>query len=257
MNDKNVLLVRDFDAVRLVTLNRPAARNSLAVELIHALSSALRSADADPDVRAIVLTGADPAFCAGLDLKALAADGAAYLNLFHDDHCIRLVGEIDTPVIGAVNGATFTGGLEIALGCDFLVASDRAAFADTHARVGVLPDGGMTARLPDRVGTAWARRMSLTSEIVDAELALRIGLVTEVVAHDELLPRALEIAGRIADAPGDTIRSLKHMYAAGWAATTGRVLDIETTLASAWTPAWDELESNRQRVLERNRSRLS
>lgn len=151
----SVLLSADHDGVRLVTLNRPEARNSLSAELIHALSAALRAADADPDVRAIVITGADPAFCAGLDLKALAADGPDYLQLFHVDHCIRLVGELATPVVGAVNGAAFTGGLEIALGCDFLIASERAVFADTHARVGVLPDGGMTARLPDWVGTAW------------------------------------------------------------------------------------------------------
>lgn len=252
----SVLLSEDHDGVRLLTLNRPEARNSLAVELIHALSTELRAADADPDVRAIVLTGADPAFCAGLDLKALAADGPDYLQLFHDDHCIRLVGELATPVVGAVNGAAFTGGLEIALGCDFLIASESAVFADTHARVGVLPDGGMTARLPDRVGTAWARRLSLTSELVGADLALRIGLVTEVVPHGELVPHALEVAGRIADGDGDTVRALKHMYAEGWLATTRTVLDVETRLAAASTPDWDELETNRRAVLDRNRAQL-
>jgi enoyl-CoA hydratase/carnithine racemase len=252
-----VLLRQDHDGVRLLTLNRPEARNSLAAELIDALSTSLREADADPAVRAIVLTGADPAFCAGLDLKALAADGPDYLQLFHDDHCIRLVGELATPVVGAVNGAACTGGLEIALGCDFLVASERAVFADTHARVGVLPDGGMTARLPDRVGTAWARRMSLTGELVDADLALRIGLVTEVVPHVDLLPRALALAARIADAPDGIVDSLKHVYAEGWAVTTGMVLDVETRLAAATPPAWDRLEANRRAVLDRNRSQLT
>ena len=253
----SVLLTTDHDGVRLVTLNRPDARNSLAVELIHSLSAELRAADADPDVRAIVLTGADPAFCAGLDLKALAADGPDYLQLFHDDHCIRLVGELATPVIGAVNGAAFTGGLEIALGCDFLIASERAVFADTHARVGVLPDGGMTARLPDRVGTAWARRMSLTSEVVDAALALRIGLVTEVVPHERLILHALGVAARIADGRRDVVRSLKHMYTEGWSTTTGAVMDVETRLAAASTPDWEALEDNRRAILDRNRAQLS
>lgn len=253
----SVLLTTDHDGVRLVTLNRPDARNSLAVELIHSLSAELRAADADPDVRAIVLTGADPAFCAGLDLKALAADGPDYLQLFHDDHCIRLVGELATPVIGAVNGAAFTGGLEIALGCDFLIASERAVFADTHARVGVLPDGGMTARLPDRVGTAWARRMSLTSEVVDAALALRIGLVTEVVPHERLILHALGVAARIADGRRDVVRSLKHMYTEGWSTTTGAVMDVETRLAAASTPDWEALEGNRRAILDRNRAQLS
>ena len=86
-----------------------------------------------------------------------------------------------TPIIGAINGATFTGGLEMALGCDFLIASERAVFADTHARVGILPGGGMTARLPQLVGLAMARRLSMTGEVVDAARAERIGLVTEVV----------------------------------------------------------------------------
>ncbi|UPW08599.1 enoyl-CoA hydratase [Gordonia terrae] len=251
-----VLHTEKHGTVRLVTLNRPDARNSLSAELVGALSAELRSADADPTVRAIVLTGTDPAFCAGLDLKALAADGADYLRIFEDDDVIRLIGELHTPVIGAVNGAAFTGGLEMALGCDFLVASERAVFADTHARVGVLPGGGLTARLPDRVGTAWARRMSFTGDLVDARLAVRIGLVTEVVPHADLIPHVLGIASRVTDAPGAIMGSLKHMYAEGWAAVNAPVLDVEHRLASAETPDWSGLENNRRQVLDRNRSQL-
>lgn len=252
----DVLLTQDDDGVRVLTLNRPEARNSLSRELNTALSQALGVADADPSVRAIVLTGSDPAFCAGLDLKALASEGASYLDDIRSDHSIRRVSEITTPVIGAINGATFTGGLEIALGCDFLIASERAVFADTHGRVGVLPNGGMTARLPDRVGTAWARRISLTSEVVDAELALRIGLVTEVVAHEDLLARAVAVAAQIADGDRTTIRLLKQMYVAGWEATAGRALEAEATLADATPPSWDDLEANRRQILSRNRSQL-
>lgn len=252
-----VVLTEIDGGVALVTLNRPEARNSLSPELISELSATLRSLDADTEVGAIVLTGADPAFCAGLDLRALADDGPEYLKLFEDDDCIRLVGELSTPVIGAVNGAAVTGGLEIALGCDFLIAGDRAVFADTHARVGVLPGGGLTARLPDRVGTAWARRMSFTSELVDAELALRIGLVTEVVPHDRLIPHALEVAGRICDVGGDVMVALKHMYTAGWQAGSGQVLEIESRLSAAHPTAWDALEENRRNILERNRSQLT
>jgi enoyl-CoA hydratase/carnithine racemase len=99
--------------------------------------------------------------------------------------------------------------------------------------------------------------MSLTSEVVDAQLALQIGLVTEVVPHEELLPRTLELAARIADAPDGIVGSLKAMYAEGWAATTGTVLDIETRLAAATPPAWDQLEANRKAVLDRNRAQIS
>ncbi|MXP19803.1 enoyl-CoA hydratase [Gordonia sp. HNM0687] len=250
------LLVDVRDGVALVTLNRPQARNALSPDLAHGLSSALRRLDADNAVRVIVLTGADPAFCAGLDLKSLAADGPAYLEAIRESNCIRLVGELATPVIGAVNGAAFTGGFEIALGCDFLIASDRANFADTHARVGVLPGGGMTVRLPDRVGPGWARRMSFTGDVVDADLALRIGLVTEVVAHDDLVGRALEVARRIADTDGQMLRSVKQIYDAGWDATTGPALAVEGEMATATTPDWDALESNRRNVMASNRAQL-
>ncbi len=250
------LLVDVRGPVALVTLNRPEARNALSLDLARGLSSALRQLDADSGVRVIVLIGADPAFCAGLDLKSLAADGPDYLHAIHEANCIRLVGELATPVVGAVNGAAFTGGLEIALGCDFLIAGERAVFADTHARVGVLPGGGMTVRLPDRVGPGWARRMSFTGEVVDADLALRIGLVTEVVAHDGLLDRAMEVAQQIADTDGEILRSVKRIYDAGWDVTTGSALAVEGELAAASAPDWEALESNRQHVMVRNRTQL-
>lgn len=250
----DVLLTRDFDGVRLLTLNRPEAHNALGTSLVRELYAALLSADSDPNVRAIVITGSDPAFCAGIDLKEVATAGPDYLKVFEEANCISLVGQLATPVIGAVNGATFTGGLELALACDFLVASECAVFADTHARVGILPGGGLTARLPTLVGYAWARRMSMTGELVGAALALRIGLVTEVVPHDELLGRALYIASQIGDVDPPTVRALKHVYALGWEATVGPALAIETRLSRAERPAWDQLETNRQAVLDHNRS---
>lgn len=140
-----------------------------------------------------------------------------------------------TPIIGAVNGPAFTGGLEIALACDFLIASDRAVFADTHARVGILPGGGMTARLPQIVGSAMARRLSMTSEVVDAIRAERIGLVTEVVVHEQLRPRAVDLAGQIAEVPAGTMAGLKEMYRRGSVTVTGPALAAEREV-SASTP---------------------
>src|SRR3954453_12037249 len=142
------VLVADHGPVRVLTLNRPAARNALNRQLIRALYDALKTADADEAVLAVVITGSDPAFCAGIDLKEAARDGLKYFEEFKTHSCISAVADMRTPIIGAINGATLTGGLELALGCDFLVASERAVFADTHARVGILPGGGMTARLP-------------------------------------------------------------------------------------------------------------
>jgi enoyl-CoA hydratase/carnithine racemase len=242
--------------VRVLTLNRPEARNALDGALITALYEALVAADADVEVRAVVLTGTDPAFCAGIDLKEAARDGEAYFERHRSQPCIPQVARMATPVIGAINGATFTGGLELALGCDFLIASERAVFADTHARVGILPGGGLTARLPPLVGAGWARRMSYTGEVIDAERALRIGLVTEVVAHDRLRDRAVELAAMVAEVPSVTMRALKSVYVSGAAGTIDATLAAEAAASAAQRPDLEHLEQRRAAVTERNRRQL-
>lgn len=225
------VLAADVGAVRVLTLDRPEARNALNSDLFEALYVALCDADADASVRAVVLTGSDPAFCAGVDLKEAQRVGRAFFERHRARNSITKVGEMTTPVVGAINGATFTGGLEMALGCDFLVASERAVFADTHARVGILPGGGMTARLPQLVGAAMARRLSMTGEVVDAARALRIGLVTEVVPHERLLARAVELAAAITEVPAPIMAGLKEIYQTGSAAITGPALAAEQAIA--------------------------
>jgi len=253
----NVLLSEDTGPVRTLILNRPGSRNALDGELISALYRALRAADADDTVRALVLTGSDPAFCAGADLKQAAREGAAYFRRFDEENCVSQVALTGKPVIGAVNGAAFTGGLEIALGCDFLIASERAVFADTHVRVGVLPGGGLTARLPQLVGPAQARRMSMTGEVVGADRAEKIGLVTEVVPHEHLRARALELAGAAAEVPAEAMRGLKRIYTASAASLIGPALAIETEIARQHSPDPDGLEERRVAVTRRNRGQLS
>src|SRR5882757_7197890 len=222
-----LVLSDDTGPVRVLTMNRPEARNALSPNLIGTLYAALREADDDASARAVVLTGADPAFCAGVDLKEAQRLGAAYFEQFQTENCIRQTAEMHTPIIGAINGAVFTGGLEMALGCDFLIASERAVFADTHARVGILPGGGMTARLPQLIGAAMARRLSMTGEVIDAARAEHIGLVTEVVPHEQLIERALELAGQVAEVPGPTMLGLKEIYTTGAAAVIDPALAAE------------------------------
>ncbi|HMA48071.1 MAG TPA: enoyl-CoA hydratase, partial [Frankiaceae bacterium] len=195
--------------VATVTLDRPAARNALSAALLDQLTAAFDALRDDPGVRAVVLTGADPAFCAGVDLKEVAAGPRRPFS----SAPIDAITEAGKPVIGAVNGPAVTGGLELALACDLRIASERARFADTHARVGVAPAWGMSWRLPHAVGYAWARQMSFTGNYVDAELALRLGLVNEVVPHERLLPRALELAGDMATVDPADLAVLREMYA--------------------------------------------
>jgi len=250
------VVVHDVGSVRVVTLDNPGSRNALSSALNAALHRALRNADDDPAVQAVVLTGADPAFCAGVDLKEAAARGADYFAQFDTVDGVGAASRMGKPIIGAVNGAAFTGGLELALGCDFLIASERAVFADTHVRVGVIPGGGMTARLPHMVGSGWARRMSMAGEVVDAATALRIGLVTEVTPHADLLPRALSVAAAIADVPAVTMRALKQIYTTAAGTPLEAALGIETRIATANPAELACLDDRRQAVMARNRDQL-
>ena len=172
--------------VGTITLNRPEVRNALSAEVTNLLDDAIVELDGRSDVGAIILTGADPAFCAGFDLRSLSTElrSVQQERLRSPAKHLGLVPEHQTPMIGAINGAAVTGGLELAMSCDFLIASERARFADTHARVGVVPGGGMTIRLPELIGLDRARRMSFTGDFIDAETAQRWGLVVEVVSHD-------------------------------------------------------------------------
>lgn len=256
MTTRQWVLIEDDGAVRVLTMNRPEARNALNIGLIESLYAALCEADADPSARAVVLTGVDPAFCAGVDLKEAQREGRSYFERYQTHNCIARVAEMTTPVIGAINGPVFTGGLEMALGCDFLVASDHAVFADTHVRVGILPGGGMTARLPQLVGAAMARRLSMTGEVVDAARAGQIGLVTEVVPHERLLARAVELAAQIAEVPGPTMAALKQIYVTGSAAVTEPALAAEQAITGAQQTDTSDLAARYAQISERNRRQI-
>lgn len=256
MTTRQWVLIEDDGAVRVLTMNRPEARNALNILLIESLYAALCEADADPSARAVVLTGVDPAFCAGVDLKEAQREGRSYFERYQTHNCIARVAEMTTPVIGAINGPVFTGGLEMALGCDFLVASDHAVFADTHVRVGILPGGGMTARLPQLVGAAMARRLSMTGEVVDAARAGQIGLVTEVVPHERLLARAVELAAQIAEVPGPTMAALKQIYVTGSAAVTEPALAAEQAITGAQQTDTSDLAARYAQISERNRRQI-
>jgi len=252
----SVLTVEDTGSARVLTLNRPKARNALSRELVVALHDALRQADADPAVHAVVLTGAGSAFCAGVDLKEAARDGERYFGVYSTHDCISQVAAMRTPVIGAINGPAFTGGLEIALGCDFLVGSHEAVFADTHVRVGVLPRGGLTARLPLFVGAARARRMSMTGEIVGAAEALRVGLLTEIVPPGQLRDRAIELAARTAEAEPRLMLAIKQAYVEGAAPVVEPALAAEHRVADENPPDYGGIDDRRRQVMARNRDLL-
>ena len=210
MTDSACVVIRHEGCVSIVTLNRPEARNALNAELADALPRAIAECDARAETRAIVVTGADPAFCAGFDLHDVGAGRRAGANE-HPGYWGPFP-PTRSPIIGAINGAAVTGGLEIAVSCDFLIASDRARFADTHVKVGMVPGWGLTIVLPRLVGPSRALQMSLTGTFVDAETALSWGLVNEVVRHDNLIHRAVEIGNQIGTLDEGAVAELRSLY---------------------------------------------
>jgi len=257
----DIVLVETAGGVCTITLNRPEARNALNHELHLASAAALLAADADDSVDVIVLTGADPAFCAGLDLRELGSTGRNLAGGSDGQdgtptNPIAALWTMTKPVIGAVNGPAVTGGLELALGCDFLVASERARFGDTHARVGVMPGGGMTGFLPASIGLRRAKEMSFTGNFLDADEALQFGLVNHVVPHDELLPFTQKLAADIAANDPRTVRALKGTYDAGSRMTLADCLALEQREFRAWKVRPEDIERRRAAVVERGRGQM-
>jgi enoyl-CoA hydratase len=264
----DVLRLDVSDRVATVTLHRPESRNALNRELRRALHTTVRELDADDEVDVVVLTGADPAFCAGLDLKELASGAGASAEALGaeamrtDDRPPQDIGPfppIAKPVIGAINGVAITGGFELALRCDLLVASERAVFADTHARVGIMPGWGLTVMLPQAVGVRRARELSATGNFLDAATALSWGLVNHVVAHDELLPFARKLAADIVSNDQRAVRRILRTYDEGALVNAADAWQVEASVARAWQgegldPA--AIEARRTAVTARGRAQV-
>jgi enoyl-CoA hydratase len=261
-SDDSVLTVAVADAIATVTLNRPAARNALSVRLRRELDRALRDLDARDDVAAIILTGADPAFCAGMDLRELAGTpgilGGPDTDRPVDPTDQRgMLPTLGKPVIGAINGVAVTGGLELALSCDFLIASERAKFGDTHARVGLHPGAGLTVMLPQAIGIRRAREMSFTGNFIDATQALDWGLVNRVVPHEDLLRTATAIASDIAGNHRGAVHAVRSTYAAVLDGTAAQGWITERAAFAAWRDSvsvTDEVGARSGDVMTRGRT---
>ena len=185
--------------VGLITLNRPDALNALSPGLIGEMADALDGFEADDDIGAMVITGSEKAFAAGADIKAMQE--LSYMDAYLGDFLADDLGRIGTcrkPVIAAVAGFALGGGCEVAMMCDFIIAADNARFGQPEIKLGILPGGGGTQRMPRFIGKAKAMEMCLTGRMMDAEEAERAGLVSRIVAVDDLLDEALQTAETIA-----------------------------------------------------------
>lgn len=251
MGGMTVLVDRDPSGVAIVTLNRPEAMNALSKQMRRELTEAIDALAQDAEVRVLILTGAGRGFCAGLDLKELgnagaqalsssaavnlgigggsSGDGASSASVDPMQAMMRFKGAI----IGAINGAAITGGFELALGCDVLLASTTARFADTHARVGVMPGWGLSQKLSRIIGPYRAKELSLTGNFLSAEQAATWGLVNRVVTPERLMTEARQLAADMLSVVPEMLVAYKRVINDGYAMTYGDGLKLEGERARA------------------------
>lgn len=254
------LLLEKSDGIAIITMNRPNAMNALSRALRAELAEAVKNINEDPDVRVVILTGAgDRAFTAGLDLKELGSDasalGAANATTA-DMNPVRAIEGCAKPVIGAINGVAITGGFELALACDVLIASENARFADTHARVGIMPGWGLSQKLSRLIGLYRAKELSLSGNFLDAQTAERWGLVNRVVPANELLPAAKALAADMAQIEAGMMSRMKKLIDEGFGMTFDDALALEARISTAHNTEVkpEEVESRRGAVLARGRT---
>lgn len=253
----DIVLTETNEGVTTVTLNRPEHLNALSVDLRQTLGEVFIKLRTDSDTRVIILTGNGRAFTAGLDLKELGQKGmntSASGNETVDLQ--KAIREVGKPVIGAINGFAITGGFELALACDILIASTEAKFADTHVRMGVVPGWGLSQRLSRLIGASRAKQLSFTGNYLTAETAERWGLVNEVLEPDELLSYCQKLAKDITSVNQNTLKEVHRLIDYGWEhslaegvteerrASRDKNRDIEA----------DTLEENRLNVQSRGRT---
>lgn len=255
----DILLSDTTDRVRTITLNRPQARNALSAALRTRFFAALREAESDDGVDVVIVTGTDPVFCAGLDLKELGRDAGALGSI--EARSVDPVTAIEAcpkPVIAAVNGVAVTGGFELALACDVLIASERARFADTHGRVGIMPGWGLSQKLSRLIGPYRAKEISLSGNFIEAATAERWGLVNRVVAHGEVLAAAQALARDMAEIDPGMLAGLKRLIDEGYALPyrEARALETETSRRHNATVVPGEVEARRTAVRDRGRASI-
>ncbi len=254
-----LILTEITDDIAIVTLNRPQAMNALSAALRAELAEAMLAVAADDAVRAVVLTGAGTrAFTAGLDLKELGAStqGLGAANATDPrDNPVKAVEQCAKPVIGAINGVAITGGFELALACDVLIASDNARFADTHARVGIMPGWGLSQKLSRMIGISRAKELSLTGNFLDATTAERWGLVNRVVSAEDLLPTAIALARDMASIDPAMSASYKSLIDDGYGLSfaDGLALEAQRSTAANGQVSPDAVEQARVAVMARGR----
>ncbi len=212
-----ILQVGIVDGIAIVTINRPEALNALNTRFFNEMDDVIAAINSKPDVRVMIITGAGKAFVAGADIAEMVdktpEEGSAFSRL--GQNTFRSIEKMEIPVIGAINGFVLGGGLELAMGCDFRIASNKAKFGQPEVNLGMIPGYAGTQRLPRLVGLADALFLLMTGEMIGADDALRIGLVQKVVEAEELMDEVMKIANIIKSKGAEAVKKVKYVARTG------------------------------------------
>ncbi|MFK7843573.1 MAG: enoyl-CoA hydratase [Sphingorhabdus sp.] len=253
-----LVLLQKSDGIATITLNRPEAMNALSHDLRTEFFDACQDISNDPTMRAVIVTGAgERAFTAGLDLKELGEQGlGAATDQNPARNPCRALESLGIPVIGAINGVAITGGFELALACDIRIASTNARFADTHARVGVIPGWGLSQKLSRFIGLSRACELSFTGQFLGAETACDWGLVNHVYEPRELMPKARALAMDMISVDPDFLKAYKQLIFDGYDRSFKEAMALEKQTTDAWNEnvTAESVEQRRLKVVERGRT---
>jgi enoyl-CoA hydratase len=253
----NKVILEKRSGFAILTLNRPEAMNALSRELRADFVEAFQECTADDGIRVVIVTGNGKAFCAGFDLKELSTtDSDASQEA--DNAVARAMETFEGPIIGAINGHAVTGGFEMALACDIRIASEHARFADTHARVGILPGWGLSQKLPRLIGLSRAKEISFTGRPVFAQQAYEWGLVNDVVPADELMPRAIKLAEDMCACVPHILQQYKRLIEDGYSMPYKEALawEEQQAIQSAKQASSSLIAGRRDAVMKRGRSEV-
>jgi enoyl-CoA hydratase len=260
---EQVLKIERAGGIATLTMNRPDARNALNAALRRTLRDAFRELEQDASVRAVILTGAGKAFSAGLDLKEMGergpgagAEGESG-GLSHG--LVETIEAFPHPVIGAINGVAVTGGFELALACDVLIGCPETRFADTHARVGILPGWGLSQKLARVMGPWRAKLVSFTGNYISADEAERWGLLARVVPSDQLMPACRQLAQEMLSCVPGAVEGYKRMIDQGYAINYGdaRALELKLSNEHVRSVSAKDIAERRAAVVARGRAQMS
>jgi len=260
---EQVLKIERAGGIATLTMNRPEARNALNANLRRTLRDAFRELEQDASVRAVILTGAGKAFSAGLDLKEMGERGPGASGegesggLSHG--LVETIEAYPHPVIGAINGVAVTGGFELALACDVLIGCPETRFADTHARVGILPGWGLSQKLSRVMGPWRAKLVSFTGNYISADEAERWGLLARVVPSDQLMATCQQLARDMLSCVPGAVEGYKRMIDQGYAINYGdsRALELKLSNEHIRSVSAKDIAERRAAVVARGRSQAS